>query len=82
MKQIDEVIREYDTDGVIKKSICEAISKNMTNELAIESLASDLQVRLYGYIFASDALSIDDGTNVERDFREAIKEILKEYFKA
>ena len=80
MRQVDEVIRDYDTEGIIRKSICEAVSRNMTKELAIDSLATDLQKRMYDFIFFSDDMSIDDGSNVERGFREAVKTILLEYF--
>lgn len=77
---LDEFIRKNDTDGKIKKAIGDCITENMTKEIALDILANDLQIRLYDFIFHSEELDIDDGSNVQRDFIRAIRDILSEYF--
>ena len=52
----------------------------MTKEVALDILADDIQKRLYDFIWSSDEIDIDDGSNVRRDFVKAIKNILTEYF--
>ena len=54
----------------------------MTKEVALDILANDLQKRLYDYIWSSDDLDIDDGSNVQRDFIKEIRNILGEYFES
>ena len=78
---LDEFIRKNDTDDKIKMAIMDCITENMSRELAIDILAEDLQIRLYEFIDSSEVLSIDDGSNVRRDFTNAIRTILSEYFK-
>lgn len=78
---LDSFIRENDKEGKIKNAISSCIMENMTKEVALNTLANDLQKRLFDFIYKSSDLDIDDGSNVERDFKDAILEILKEYFK-
>lgn len=77
---LDEFVRKNDTDGKIKKAIGDCITENMTKEIALDILANDLQIRLYDFIFNSEELDIDDGSNVQRAFIRAIRDILSEYF--
>ena len=80
---LDSFIRENDKEGKIKNAIASCITKNITKEVALDTLANDLQKRLYDFIFVifvSSDLDIDDGSNIERDFKNAILEILNEYF--
>lgn len=69
---LDSFIRENDKEGKIKNAISSCIIKNITKEVALDTLASDLQKRLYDFIFVSSDLDIDDGSNVERGFKNAI----------
>lgn len=80
MYLLDDFIRKNDTENKVKKAIIDCLVKNMTEEVAIEILSNDLQKRLYDFIDSSEELSIDDGSNVERDFERTIKDILLEYF--
>lgn len=73
-------IQKHDTDGNIKKSIANCISENMTKEISLDLLSNDLQETLYGFIWENENLNIDDGSNVERDFTQTIKDVLLEYF--
>ena len=77
---LDGFIRENDKENKVKKAIIECLTENMTKEVALDILANDLQKRLYDYIWHSDDLYIDDGSNVQRDFIKEIKRILGEYF--
>ena len=77
---LDNFIRENDTDNKVKKAIADCITENITKEIAIDTLAYDLQKRLYDFIDDSENLWIDDGSNVQRDFTKAIVNILTEYF--
>lgn len=79
---LDSFIRENDKENKVKKAIVECLTENMTKEVALDTLANDLQKRLYDYIWSSDDLDIDDGSNVQRDFIKEIKRILSEYFDA
>lgn len=81
MYTLEDFISKFDINGEIKKSIGTCISNNMTKEIAIDMLVDDLQKRLYDFIWESNDLDIDDGSNVERGFKDAIKIILTEYFK-
>lgn len=81
MYTLDDFIRKNDTDNKIKNAIANCITENMTKEVALDTLAEDLQKKLYGYIFVSSDLDIDDGSNVQRAFIKEIKNILSEYFK-
>ena len=54
----------------------------MTKEIALDTLAEDIQKRLYDFIYDSEELDIDDGSNVKRDFTKAIRNILSEYFES
>ena len=76
---LDNFIRENDTDNKVKKAIADCITENITKEIAIDTLAHDLQKRLYDFINSED-LWIDDGSNVQRDFTKTIINILTEYF--
>lgn len=80
MYSLDDFIRKNDTEYKVKKAIIDCLVKNMTEEVAIEILSNDLQKRLYDFIYTNEELSIDDGSNVERDFKKTIKDILLEYF--
>ena len=80
MYTIDEFIRKNDTENNVKKAIANCLTENITKEVALDVLANDLQVRLYDFIYDSEDLDIDDGSNVRRDFIKAIKDILTEYF--
>lgn len=80
MYSLDDFIRENDTEDKVKKAVIDLLVKNMTEEVAIEILSNDLHKRLYDFIYTSEELSIDDGSNVERDFKKTIKNILLEYF--
>lgn len=80
MYSIDEFIRKNDTENKVKNAIADCLVKNMTKEVALDVLANDLQKRLYDFIYDSEELDIDDGSNVQRDFVKAIREILEEYF--
>ena len=73
-------IQRHDTDGNIKKAIANCISENMTKEISLDLLSNDLQKTLYSFIWENENLDIDDGSNVERDFTQAIKDVLLEYF--
>lgn len=77
---LDGFIRENDKENKVKKAIVECLTENMTKEVALDILANDLQKRLYDYIWSSDDLDIDDGSNVQRDFIKEIRRILGEYF--
>ena len=77
---LDNFIRENDTDNKVKKAIADCITENITKEIAIDTLAHDLQKRLYDFIDDSEDLWIDDGSNVQRDFTKTIINILTEYF--
>ena len=79
---LDGFIRENDKEGKVKKAIVDCLTENMTKEVALDTLANDLQKRLYGYIWSSDDLDIDDGSNVQRDFIKEIRNILAEYFES
>ena len=57
---LDNFIRENDTDNKIKKSIVDCITETMTKEIAIDTLAHDLQKRLYDFINDSEDLWIYD----------------------
>ena len=80
MYSLDKFIRENDTDGKVKESIASCLVKNMTKGIALDTLASDLQKRLYDFIFDSETMDIDSGSNVERAFTTTILTILEEYF--
>ena len=71
-------IEKHDTDGSIKESIANCISENMTKEISLDLLSNDLQETLYSFIWENENLDIDDGSNVERDFTQAIKDVVKE----
>jgi len=73
-------VQKHDTDGHIKKAIANCISENMTQEISLDLLSNDLQKTLYSFIWENENLDIDDGSNVERDFTQAIKDVLLEYF--
>lgn len=77
---LDEFVRKHDKDNKVKKAIAECLTENMTKEVALDVLANDIQKRLYDFIWDSDELDIDDGSNVRRDFIKAIRDILSEYF--
>lgn len=79
---INEFIRKNDTDNKVKNAIAECLAENMNKELALDTLSEDLQKRLYNFIWSSEELDIDNGSNIQRDFTKAIKDILSEYFKA
>ena len=79
---LDGFIRENDKEGKVKKAIVDCLTENMTKEVALDILANDLQKRLYDYIWSSDDLDIDDGSNVQRDFIKEIRNILGKYFDA
>lgn len=79
---LDGFIRENDKENKVKKAIVDCLTENMTKEVALDILANDLQKRLYDYIWSSDDLDIDDGSNVQRDFIKEIRNILGEYFDA
>lgn len=79
---LDGFIRENDKEGKVKKAIVDCLTANMTKEVALDILANDLQKRLYDYIWSSDDLGIDDGSNVQRDFIKEIRNILTEYFES
>ena len=81
MYSLDKFIRKNDSDNKIKTAIADCITENMTKEIAIDTLAEDLQIRLYDFISDSEDLSIDDGSNIRRDFTNAIRNILLEYFR-
>lgn len=80
MITLDSFIRDYDVDNTVKQAVADCICKNITEPVAIDVLAADLQKRLYKFIWVNDDLDIDDGSNVERDFKKEIENILKEYF--
>lgn len=80
MYTIDEFIRKNDIENNVKRAIANCLTENITKEVALDVLANDLQVRLYDFIYDSEDLDIDDGSNVRRDFIKAIKDILTEYF--
>jgi len=80
MYSLDDFIRENDTENKVKKAVINCLVKNMTEDVAIDILSNDLQKRLYDFIYSSEELDIDDGSNVERDFKKTIKDILFEYF--
>lgn len=75
-----DFIRNHDTNGTVKKSIADCICKNMSRDVALDTLAEHLQKDLYDYISDSEDLDIDDGSNVRRDFTKTIRNILAEYF--
>ena len=81
MYSIGDFIEQYDSDYEIKHSIADNLINNTSKEFRIDLLVDDLQIKLYDYIFESEDLDIDDGSNVERDFRNEIKRILEQYFK-
>ena len=81
MYTIDEFIRKNDIENNVKRAIANCLTENITKEVALDVLANDLQVRLYDFIYDSEDLDIDDGSNVRRDFIKAIKDILTEYFR-
>jgi len=81
MYSIGDFIDKYDSNFDIKRGIADELVNNTSVEFKIDLLANDLQKKLYDYIFESDDLDIDDGSNVERDFRNEIKRILEQYFK-
>lgn len=81
MYSLDDFIRKNDANNKIKMAIADCISENITKEIAIDVLAEDLQTRLYEFIDGSETLSIDDGSNIRRDFTNSIRSILLEYFK-
>ena len=80
MYSMSDFIRKHDNDNKVKNAIADCIVKNMTKEVALDVLAEDMQKRLYDFIFSSEDLDIDDGSNVKRDFTKAIKDVLSEYF--
>lgn len=80
MYSLDRFIRENDTDGKVKGAIVNCLVENITKEIALETLANDLQKRLYDFIFDSETIDIDSGSNVERAFTTTILTILEEYF--
>ena len=80
MYTIDEFIRKNDIENNVKRAIANCLTENITKEVALDVLANDLQVRLYDFVYDSEDLDIDDGSNVRRDFIKAIKDILTEYF--
>ena len=77
---LDDFIRKNDKEGKVKSAIADCLVENMPKEVAVDVLANDIQKRLYDFIWSSDELDIDDGSNVQRDFTKAIKNILEEYF--
>lgn len=77
---LDEFVRKNDKERKIKNAIANCLIENMTKEVALDILADDIQKRLYDFIWSSDELDIDDGSNIRRDFVKAIKNILEEYF--
>lgn len=77
---LDEFVRKNDKEEKIKNAIANCLIENMTKEVALDILADDIQKRLYDFIWSSDELDIDDGSNIRRDFVKAIKNILEEYF--
>ena len=81
MYTIDEFIRKNDTENNVKRAVANCLIENMTKEVTLDVLSNDLQVRLYDFIYDSEDLDIDDGSNVRRDFIKAIKDILTEYFR-
>lgn len=80
MYSLDRFIRENDTDGKVKGAIVNCLVENITKEIALETLANDLQKRLYDFISDSETMDIDSGSNVERAFTATILTILEEYF--
>lgn len=82
MYTLDGFIRANDKENKVKKAIVECLTQNMTKEVALDTLADELRKRLYGFVWDSDELDIDDGSNVRRDFTKAIRDILSEYFDA
>lgn len=77
---LDRFIRENDTENEVKKAIINCLVENMNKEIAIDALSNDLQERLYDFIYVSEELDIDDGSNIKRAFTDTIKDILTEYF--
>ena len=77
---LDRFIRENDTENKVKKAIINCLVENMNKEIAIDILSNDLQERLYDFIYDSEELDIDDGSNIKRAFTATIKDILAEYF--
>lgn len=77
---LDEFVRKNDKEGKVKNAIANCLIENMTKEVALDILSDDIQKRLYDFIWSSDELDIDDGSNIRRDFVKAIKSILEEYF--
>ena len=68
MYTIDEFIRKNDIENNVKRAIANCLTENITKEVALDVLANDLQVRLSDFIYDSEDLDIDDGSNVRRDF--------------
>ena len=77
---LSEFIRKNDKENKIKNAVANCISENMTKEIALDVLSEDIQKRLYDFIYNSEELDIDDGSNIRRDFIKAIRNILSEYF--
>ncbi len=77
---LDRFIRENDTENEVKKAIINCLVENINKEIAIDILSNDLQERLYDFIYDSEELDIDDGSNIKRAFTATIKDILAEYF--
>ncbi|WP_143322728.1 hypothetical protein [Clostridium sp. HBUAS56010] len=80
MYTLTDFIKDFDNDNKVKKSISNCITQNMNKDIALEVLSQDLEEKLYEWIEYNDDLDIDDGSNVRRDFKKAIVDILSEYF--
>lgn len=80
MYTLDEFIRINDKENKVKKAIVECLTENMTKDIALDVLVNDLQKQLYDFIYDSEDLDIDNGSNIKRDFTKAIRNILNEYF--
>ena len=73
MLSIDDFIKLYDKDNKVKCAIIECLSKNMNKEIALDILTNDLEKHLHKFLY-------DEGSNVRRDFNNAIKDVLTDYF--
>ena len=71
------IVRKNDKEGKVKNAIADCLMDNMTKDVALDILSNDLQERLYDFIYESEELSIDDGSNVRRNFTYVIRNILK-----
>lgn len=79
MYTLDGFIRQNDKENKVKEAIIKCFTENMTKQVALDTLANDIQERLYHFI-DSNELYIDDGNNIQRDFTKAIRDVLTEYF--